>query len=177
MAKQKPATPAAPVPEAVDVSNVDEQAAMFEGTGEDGFTVDLSTDDETKSGFPVMPRGIYPSVIDDCTFGLSQASQNPMWTITFEIESGDYAGQKLFFHLPFTPKMRSRIKRFLVRVAPELANTPFDPKGVADSGELSGKRAKVRVDIRKYEGEDRNNVRDVLPPDAEGGEGASFLQT
>lgn len=178
MAKAK-AAPAAPVAQEEEVASSGEQelgeAAMFEGTGEEGFVIDLSQDDENKAGFPILPRGMYPAIVDDCTFSLSQNSGNPMWTLVFEIESGDFAGQKQFFHLPFTPKMRSRIKRFLVRVAPELANAPFDPKEVADSGQLVGKRAQLRIDIREYNKKDRNNVRDVLPPSDDTGAGSNFL--
>jgi hypothetical protein len=168
----------APVVEASELTNDGpadaNDAAMFDGDAEEGFTVDLSDTDENASGFVAIPRGMYPAIIDDCTYGLSQRSGNPMWTIVWEIESGEFAGRKLFFHLPFTPNMKPRVKKFLARVAPELANVPFNPKSVAEEGLLIGKRGKLRVDVRKYEGENRNNVRDVLPPEAEAA-GDGFL--
>ena len=153
-----------------------EEAALFEGDGSEGFVVDLSGIDENSGGFTALPRAMYPSIVDDLTYGLSQRSGNPMWTWTFEIESGEHAGRKLFFHSPFTPNMLPRVKKILARVAPEVLAGPFDPKEVADSGIMVGKRAKLRVDIRKYEGQDRNNVRDVLPPDDDGA-GGDFLQS
>jgi hypothetical protein len=73
--------------------------------------------------------------------------------------------------------MMPRVKKFLVRIGEsQLANTPFNPEEVANQGLLLGKACQVRLDVRKYEGEMRNNVKDVLPPAADGG-GANFLDS
>lgn len=153
-----------------------EEAALFEGDGSDGFELDLNDVDENAGGFTAIPRGNYQAIVDDVIYGNSQRSGNPMWTWTFEVCEGEYTGRKLFFHSPFTPNMISRVKRVLTRVAPELANTKFNPKEVAESGALLGKRATLRVDVRKYEGENRNNVKDVLPPQ-DGNAGGDFLSS
>lgn len=140
----------------------------MEEAGSGNFTVDLTGVDENSGGFEAMPRGMYDCLIDDCQFGPSKNSGNPMWTWVLEVESGDYAGRKLFFHLPFTENMLPRIKKILNRIVPSLAATAFDPAKVAAEGTLVGVRCKVRVDTRPYEGQIRNNVRDILPPSAEG---------
>jgi len=138
---------------------------------DEGMVIDLSNVDPEAGGFAVMPRGMYNCVVDDLTFGPSQRSGNPMWTWTFEVEGGDYAGRKLWFYSPFTEDMKPRITKVLSRIAPELLSGPFSPGDIAAQGTLVGKRAKLRVDIRKYEGKDRNNVRDILPPEqADGGD-------
>lgn len=164
MAKQTP----------VEVEAVEaNEAAMQEGGGSVGM-IDLSTvGDEV--GFTPLPRGIYPAIVSDLTYGLSQASGNPMWTWVFEVSDGEFAGRKLFFHTPFTEAMMPRVKKVISRVAPELLNGPFNPEAVANDGILLGKACRIRVDIKPYEGVARNNVRDVLPPE-EGSDG-DFLGT
>lgn len=137
--------------------------------------VDLTGVDENADAFPVIPRGIYPAVVDEVTYGLSQASGNPMWTWKFELSEGDYAGRKLFFHTPFVENMMPRLKKVLSRIAPDLLQGPFDPERIANESILVGKECRVRLDIKMYEGKNRNNVRDVLPPETAGGGEASFL--
>jgi|GEM_PF-2656486 len=128
----------------------------------DGVVVDFSNVAD-QAGFAAMPRGIYNVTVDDCTYGLSQASGNPMWTFKFEVEDGEFAKRKLFFHAVFAASSMPRTKKTISIVAPELLASPFNPKAVAESGVLLGRRLRCRVDIRKYQGEDRNNVRDLLP--------------
>ncbi len=150
------------------------EAAQSEASPGAGSMIDLSGVDENADAFPVIPRGIYPAVVDEVTYGLSNASGNPMWTWKFEISEGDYQGRKLFFHTPFVENMMPRLKKVLSRIAPELLNAPFDAEQIANESVLVGKECQIRLDIRPYEGKPRNNVRDVLPPKTAGGE-ASFL--
>lgn len=145
------------------------EAAQSEG-GSGGLIIDLSTVGDEQE-LQVIPRGLYNATVDDLTFGHSQNSGNPMWTWKFEISDGEFAGRKVFFHTPFVESMMPRTKKVISRVAPELLNGPFDPEKVANEGSLIGKTCKVRLDIKPYEGKQRNNVRDVLPA----GETAGFL--
>lgn len=132
---------------------------------EGGLTVDLSGVDEN-AGFELIPRGIYNCVVDDLEFGYSQNSGNPMWTWRVEIEDGDFAGRKLFTHTTFNEGGLPRTKKAIMRVAPELLEGPFDPEEVANDGTMVGKRLRIRVDIRPYQGEKRNNVREILAPES-----------
>jgi hypothetical protein len=133
----------------------------FEDTESDAALVDMSgvSDEGT---FECLPRGIYPCLVDEVTYGQSQRSGNNMWTWVFEVEEGDYAGRKLFFHTPFVETTMPRLKKVLGRISPELLSTKFNPAKLADENYFVGKRCRVRVDIKKYEGVNRNNVRDVL---------------
>lgn len=142
------------------------------GTG--GNLIDFSSVPE-EAEFVAIPRGIYPATVDDVTYGHSQSSGNPMWTWKFEISEGEYAGRKLFYHSPFVENMLPRVKKVLSRIAPELLATAFDPEEVASQGTLLGKACKLRIDVKVYEGKNRNNVRDVLPPDGTAAAGSDFL--
>ena len=53
--------------------------------------------------------------------------------------------------LPFT-------KKNLSRIAPELMAGPFDPTDAETINSLLGRAVKAKVTIRKYEGDDTNNV-------------------
>lgn len=155
----------------VDFGTGNDSTAM--DASDDGFVVDFSQVSDQQ--FPVLPRGIYDAEIDDLTFGMSQSSGNPMWTVKFET-THEGKKSKLFSHVVFTPAAMPRSKKFLAAVAPEvLAGGAFSPKAVAEGGALLGRKCRIRVDIKPYEGQLRNNVRDVLPPAEGAGSSDSFL--
>lgn len=141
---------------------------------DDDMIIDMSDVAEDTGGFAVIPRGTYDAIVDDVTFGTSQRSGNKMLTWVFEVTDADHAGRKLFYHSVLTPGQLPRLKKTLLRIAPEVLEGPFNPKELAESGRLCGKALRVRVDVRKYEGSDRNNVKDVLPPSEDAG-GNDFL--
>lgn len=155
----------------VDFSATGEAAGSNE---EEGFVVDFANVPD-QAAFPVIPRGVYDAVVDDLTFGHSQSSGNPMWTWRFELEGEEHKKRKLFFHSTFIASTMPRVKKTLAALAPELLSAPFDPKKVAESGEMLGRRCRLRVDISKYQNQDRNNVRDVLAATAGGAGVDSFL--
>jgi hypothetical protein len=161
MAKAQPAKPAEPAQPQEPVAA--EQAAGQEGGG--GMMIDLSGVGEEQA-LPVIPRGVYNASVHDLTFGYSQSSNNPMWTVVFELDesAGDYAGRKVYYHMPFVENMMPRVKKVISRLAPELLEQAFNPESVADEGLLIGKTCQVRLDIRPYEGRKTNNVREVLAP-------------
>lgn len=138
------------------MSNVD-----FE-PGDDSLMVDLTSVEEQK--FEVLPRGNYNVVIENCEFAFSKASGKPMWNIRLSVVDGDYANRKLFTFLSFSEKALPLTKGQIARVAPELLDGPFDPRAVAEDGRLLGKECVAKVIIEKYQGEEKNRVRDLLAP-------------
>jgi hypothetical protein len=154
-----------------------------EGLGEDGEGLVVNLDGVSEEGnFPVMPRAIYDVNLYELTYGLSQAKGNPMWTWIWEVENNaveEYNGRRFYYHTTFNEGGKSRVKRALMRIKCEddynkvLLQSSFKPEDVALEGKLLGAKARLRVDIRPYQGKKSNNVRDILPP-SEGGE-SSFL--
>jgi hypothetical protein len=146
-----------------------------------GIVVDLGGVNE-EGNFVAMPRGLYDVTVVQLDFGKSQRSNNPMWTWVFEVDGGEFNGRKLFYHTVFNEGGLPRVKRTLARIQTDdgypqaLLNQKFNPQTVADEGRLLGARAKVRLDIRVYQGKKGNDVKDVLPPGpagaAAGGGGA-----
>jgi hypothetical protein len=115
-----------------------------------------------------MPKGLYACQIAECEFTHSQASGNPMWTLQLELTDGEFAGRKLYSHLVFAGKGLPITKRVLSRIAPELLEGPFNPEDDEVIQSMLGRDVKAKVDVRKYEGELRNNVRDIFPGDGGG---------
>jgi hypothetical protein len=153
----------------------DGNAGMAEEAGS-GLVVDLSGVSE-KGNYKVLPRGIYPVSVVALEFGKSKASGNNMWTWQFQVEEGhEGAGSKFFYHTVFNEGGMPRVKRTLARIVMEdgsnyaktLCEAPFSPERVADEGRLLGARCRLKIDYRTYQGAKQNDVKEVLPPLAEG---------
>lgn len=105
-----------------------------------------------------------------------------MWQLTYDVAEGEFAdkNRKIFDIISLKTDQMGRVKRFLNRVAPELAEAEnFNPKKVADEGLLIGKQLKVRVSVEKgtdeYPG-DRNRVKEHLAAGASTAGGGSGFQ-
>jgi len=142
-----------------------ENAAVDFSQG-DSLMVDFNSVEDVS--FEALPRGMYPCVISDCEFTYSQSSGNPMWTLQMELTDGEYAGRKLYSHMVFAGKGLPITKRQLTRIAPELLEGPFNPEDSEVIASMLGREVKAKVSVRKYEGEDRNNVQDLFPNDGGG---------
>ena len=126
----------------------------------DSLMVDFDEVDDVS--FEVLPKAMYDVVIADCEFTYSQSSGNPMWTLKLEVSDGEFAGRFLWSHLVFKGKGLPMTKRTLSRIAPELLNGAFNPEDQELISNMLGKELKAKVDIRKWEGNDSNNVRDLF---------------
>lgn len=122
----------------------------------DSLTVDFTQVEDTS--FEALPKGMYDCIVAENEFTYSQASGNPMWTLKLEVAEGEYAGRTLFNHLVMAGKGLPITKQNLGRIAPELMAGPFDPQDIETVNSILGRQVKAKVTIRKYEGEDRNNV-------------------
>lgn len=132
----------------------------------DSLVVDFNQVEDT--AFEALPKGMYPCTIAECEFTYSQSSGNPMWTMQLEVAEGEYAGRKLFNHLVFAGKGLGITKQNLSRIKPDLLEGPFDPSDEEVIASMLGLSVKARVTVRKYEGEDRNNVQGLFPGDGDG---------
>ena len=137
----------------------------------EGLEIDLSDVDEPT--FELIGRGRYSAEITDVEYSTS-SNGNPMWACRMQITDGEHKGRTLYHHVVFSAKSMPFAKRFITRVAPELLEGPLKPEEVADEGILEGRACVIRVGVQRYEGEKRNNIREVLA--AEGAEGG-FLDT
>jgi len=135
----------------------------------DGMVYDLSGVEESK-GFEVIPKGTYDAVVDELDFAESKAG-NPMITVKYAIVSPEYEKRVIFDYWVLSGKGGEfglgKLKKFLVRICPEVALTNFNPKTFADSGEAVGRQCRLTLGIQvqkegEYKGEKRNTVKDTL---------------
>jgi hypothetical protein len=134
-------------------------AAVFQDGG--ALVVNLSNIKEMT--FETIPKGIYDAEVDEITYGMSQSSNAPMWTVRYNITQAPYENRKMTQYLSFSRKALPGTKSNIMRLAPELSQAQFAPETIAQQGTLIGRTCRIRVGIQDYEGQDRNNVSGVLP--------------
>jgi Protein of unknown function (DUF669) len=141
----------------------DYSACVFEGG--DGVVVDLTSVAEAK--FENVPKGIYDFEIDSVEYKKSQQG-SPMletWMRVTGPEGNGAIGRKLPHYLVFSAKALPFTKAAINRIedGPAIFGGKVNLQQIADSGALLGKKARARVSIREYEGQDRSNISQFLP--------------
>jgi hypothetical protein len=144
------------------ISEEDYAKVVFEDAGE--LVVNLTSVEEAK--FELIPKGLYDAVIDSWEFGNSENSGAPMFSAVFQLEHPDYSRVKLRSWFSFSPKALPFTKRSLNQFAKDVFGGPegFNPRNVADSGIMIGRKVRLRVTHGEYEGQKQARVSDVLAP-------------
>lgn len=160
------------------MNTFDLNGGVMAATDENGLVLNLS-DVEESSGFELLPRGTYSAIVESAEFTESR-NGNPMLAITYSITDPEYENRKLFDYIVLGGEGLkfglAKLKKFLVRVCPDVDITSFNPQKFAEEGIAIGRECQVKVRIQtqksgEYKGEKRNQVVDVLPPNNSG----SFL--
>ena len=155
-----------------DFLNPDEDV-QFDGSadGMENMVLNLEEVDEDGPAFEALPPGIYNCVVENTEFAPSKKN-NPMITWVFKVVDPEFENRLLFNHTVLNHERgRQRLKQILMRVVPEVNMAEFNPQKFCDEGVAIGYPCRVKVRIRPYQGEKRNDVTDVLAPV----EGSSFL--
>jgi len=151
-----------------DFLNPDAEVGLEENvdSGNDNLVLNLDGVSEDLPKFEAIPPGVYDAVVENVEFGYSQNSGNPMLTFQFRITDERFENRMLFYHTVLNKDSGlSRLKRLLVKVAPNIPLSNFNPASFADEGEILGYPCRLKVNIRPYKGEKRNNIVDVLAPE------------
>jgi len=134
-----------------------------------GMVFDLSAVEENKS-FEVIPKGTYDAVVDELDFGDSSKG-NPMITVKYSITSPEFENRVIFDYWVLSGNGAdfglAKLKKFLVRICPDVDINSFKPKDFADTGVAVGRQLRVSLGIQTqkqgdYKGEKRNTVKDIL---------------
>lgn len=151
--------------------NPDEQELDLSENAGESMTLDLENIDESGPAYEAIPPAVYNCVVDNTEFGPSK-NNNPMITWVFKVVDSEYEGRLLFHHTTLNnPRGLQRLKQILTRIVPDVDLKSFNPEKFASEGQALGYPCRVKVRIRPYQGQKRNDVQDVLPP----AEGGSFL--
>jgi hypothetical protein len=127
----------------------------------DDSVIDLTEVQQPK--FEILPPGVYDAVVDDVEFTHSQSSGNPMLTWTLRVSLDDGRERTLFYHTTLTETGLPRLKRAVEAIAPDADLSAFRPREA--SGLLAGRPCRIKIKNRMYDGQQRNNVNDILPPE------------
>lgn len=135
-----------------------------------GFVFDLTGVEENAGGFEVLPKGKYDAVVDELEFGESKAG-NPMITVKYAITTPEYENRIIFDYWVLGGGKAAefglaKLKKFLVRVCPDVDLSAFNPQSFADQGTAVGRLCTLSLGIQtqksgEYKGEKRNTVKDV----------------
>jgi len=132
----------------------------FEESG-DSLLLDMESVEE--QSFETIPKGTYAVIVEETEFRMSATSGKPMWNLTLVITDGEFKGRKVWHIMSFSEGAMPTTKAQLLKFAPEVISARFDPKKIAESGVLNGKKFRVKTKIEAYQGEDRTKIAQVLP--------------
>lgn len=151
----------------------DPDASLNLTAGDDDL-FDLSGVDEKAAKFQPMPTGDYPAIVESAEKGISKNSGKQMITWKYKIQHPQYANRTLYHHTPLEPaEQLPRLKAVLMALAGnDMDLSQFRPG--RDLMSLVGRRAILKVTTSTYQGEIRNNVKEVMPYRESGG-GDGFL--
>lgn len=139
----------------------------------DNLVMNLTDVNENGGGFEVLPAGVYGAIIENVEFKISTNGGNPMLAWQFSVTDAPYENRKLFYHTVLNKDLGvANLKKILTRVcAGHVDLTNFQPKTFAEEGIACGLACQLKVKIKPYQGEQRNNVAEVLAP----ADGGSFI--
>jgi hypothetical protein len=141
----------------------------FTETNQNTHVVDVDNIDEAK--FEVIPNGWYKARVIEHDYALSQSSGQPMWTLKIQIEGGEYDGRSLYNHMSWSPKAAPYTKASTQKCFPDVLTDPqyrtadnrLDIKKIGDESAFAGREVDIKVGSQMYEGDKRNNIRDMRP--------------
>lgn len=146
-----------------------EQTFNFSDPTPMGEVIDFSNVPDVDQ--PLDP-GVYgPAIITKAEKKTSEAG-NTYWAFTFEIQPDalEGAGRRLWHNMVITPKSMQFVRRTLTRLGIDITQpVPMVPET------FIGRTAILRVTIREWDGEPRNEIKEILAYVPAGDPAKAFL--
>lgn len=118
------------------------------------------------AGFSVLPNGEYDSVVETAEAKKSSSGKD-MISCRFTVEAGPHAGRKVFNQFVISPENATALGFFFRHMASFGLDSSYFEKSPAleqVASDLSGRRCRVTVSTREWNGQERNQVEKILPP-------------
>lgn len=111
-------------------------------------------------GFELMPKGEYSCFLFD-VYHKETRNGDDMYVLVLKVAEGEYKGRQLFYNLPVMPSTMWKIKETLEILGYEV------PKSVVevDFDDLLGRKCIAVVGHREWQGETREDVKNLKPYD------------
>jgi hypothetical protein len=123
-----------------------------------------------EASFDPLPPSVYDVIVDSAEATTSSTNKDMIKTV-FKVEGGPYAGKKVFNQFVLTTDNQNALAFFFRHMAAMGLNNAFfaaNPSMAQVASSLVGQRARVKLSIREYQGQDRNQVDAVMPAIAGG---------
>jgi hypothetical protein len=118
------------------------------------------------AGFDALPAGTYDVVVDTAAHKTASSGKE-MITAQFKVENGPYASKSVFSQFVLSPDNANALSFWFRHMnAMGLGESYFqaNPPLERVAADLTGRRCRVTLSIRQWQGQDRNQVDVVLPP-------------
>jgi len=120
-----------------------------------------------EAGFSVLPAGDYDVVIDTANHKQVANGDKEAIAVKFKVENGPNAGQSVFNNFVLSPDNANALAFFFRHMnALGLTENYFtsNPPLERVAADLIGRRCRIKVSIRTWADQERNQVDSVLPP-------------
>lgn len=117
--------------------------------------------DVPDSGFELIEKGNYDATVFKIELKTAASSGNPYLAFTLKLQDARYPDRQLFSNISLVPNALWKLKQTLKAIAPEIN---VDAMADIDTDMLLGKECVVVVDQSLYNGEMRNNVKNIIAP-------------
>ncbi len=120
-----------------------------------------------KGGFEVLPEGDYDMAVKEATATLAKSSGARMWVLKAEVQGGPHDKRLVWHNLVLTEANPAALGFFfrhmncLGLTKDYFAQNPSDHH-VAEA--LVGRRFRAQLAVTKYQGQDKNEIKQFFPP-------------
>lgn len=119
--------------------------------------------------FQPLPDGTYDLVVIEAK-PTESSTQKPMIRVKYRVETGPSAGKTVFNQYTFTSDNPTALAIFFRHMSFHGLDADFfmqNPPWEQVAATLMGRRVRVELGTRMWQGEPRNEVNRVMPPDAQ----------
>lgn len=112
-----------------------------------------------------VPKGAYDVVVSKCDAKTSSTNKS-MWAMQMKIEGGPHNGRVIFNNLTLTTDNPQALRMFFVNMHALGLDQQFfmsNPTPTQIANALVGRRARVEIDHRDFQGQKRENVKRLMP--------------
>lgn len=119
-----------------------------------------------EAGFSVLPAGTYDVVVDTASSKKTSSDKDSI-ALQFKVENGPNAGQNAFTQMVISPENANALAFWFRHMAAMgLTENYFQSNPALErvAADLIGRRCRIKVSIRQWQEQDRNQVDSILPP-------------